>query len=41
MYVYELDRIEHLRDWLALRNDVYQPVDNSTGNSSWQAIAPR
>ena len=39
MYVYELDRIEHLRDWLALRNDVYQPVDNSTGNSSWQAIA--
>jgi formate hydrogenlyase subunit 6/NADH:ubiquinone oxidoreductase subunit I len=39
MYVYELDRVEHLRDWLALRNEVYQPVDNGTGNSVWEAIA--
>ena len=39
MYVYELDRVEHLRDWLALRNDVFQPVDNGLGNGSWEAIA--
>lgn len=39
MYVYELDRVEHLRDWLALRNKVYQPVVNDMGNSNWEAIA--
>lgn len=39
MYVYELDRIEHLRDWLALRSKVFQPVDSNMGNSSWEAIA--
>jgi ferredoxin len=39
MYVYELDRIEHLRDWLALRAKVYQPVSKVIGNSSWEPIA--
>lgn len=39
MYVYELDRVEHLRDWLALRNDVFQPIDNEMGNSSWEIVA--
>lgn len=38
MNVYELDRIEHLRDWLAQSNQVFQPVDNGSGNTSWQAI---
>ncbi len=38
MYVYELDRVEHLRDWLALSNKVYQPVENEIGNSCWEEI---
>ncbi len=38
MYVYELDRVEHLRDWLALSNKVYQPVENEVGNSCWEEI---
>lgn len=38
MNVYELDRIEHLRDWLSLSHEVFQAVENEYGNCSWQAI---
>ena len=38
MYVYELERAEHLRDWLALRYNVFQPVHDATGNGSWQPL---
>ncbi|WP_263078047.1 4Fe-4S dicluster domain-containing protein [Endozoicomonas sp. Mp262] len=38
MYVYELERAEHLRDWLALRYNVLQPVHDETGNGSWQPL---
>ncbi len=38
MYVFELDRPEHLRDWLAQRHEVMQPVLNDGGNSSWVPI---
>ena len=38
MNVFELDRLEHLRDWLSLRNDVYQPVQVPGGNSSWEKV---
>ena len=38
MNVFELDRLEHLRDWLSLRNHVYQPIQNQGGNSSWEKV---
>ncbi|GAA4650372.1 hypothetical protein GCM10023116_26550 [Kistimonas scapharcae] len=38
MYVYELERPEHLRDWLLMRYRVMQPVQDATGNGSWQEV---
>ncbi len=36
LYAYELERPEHLRDWLQGRYTVFQPVQNQTGNGSWE-----
>ena len=38
MKVFELDRLEHLRDWLSLENDVYQPIQRDGGNATWEKV---
>ncbi|CAM3815546.1 4Fe-4S dicluster domain-containing protein [Parendozoicomonas haliclonae] len=38
LHAYELERPEHLRDWLQNRYKVLQPVHDQTGNGSWEEV---
>ncbi len=38
MYVYELERLEHLSNWLTLKNEVLRPIADDSGNGHWGAL---